>query len=276
MKSLIAHLISDASGQTVKYASNTALARFSNLQFKKYHWPMIKNINMLNDLLSEIEANPGVVIYTISDAQMRDSLKAFCLKRKIPCISVIGKLVKEIAQYVGVRADEDAGYSNKFDDDYFDKVEAIDFAIRHDDGKMIDDLSEADIILIGPSRTSKTPTSVFLAYNGFKTANIPCIHNCPFPEHLDKLNGPIIFGLVINPSRLIEIRENRISLMQLNSRVNNDYTDMNIVHEECKKIKRICSLNNWQVIDVSCRSIEETSAIIIKSYYERNRLISKI
>ena len=268
MKKLIVHLVSESSGQTVKHAANTALAKFSDIEVKKYHWPMTRNLKMLDEVFEKVRAKPGVVLYTVSDEKIRRALKRFCFELKIPCVSVVSKIIKEISEYIGESADSGVGYTNKFDENYFDKVEAIEYSLRHDDGQMLDDLEEADIILIGPSRTSKTPTSVYLSYNGFKTANIPLVSGCTFPD-ISKMNNPVIFGLIINPNRLAEIRESRMNFLQVNEISN--YTDIKIIQDECRQVKRICSENNWKVIDVSMRSIEETAAIIMKSYYEQKK-----
>ncbi len=266
MKKLNIHLISESSGQTVKHAAETALNKFSDVIVKKYHWPMIQNQKMLQEILKKIKLKPGIVLYTISSEIIRTDLKRFCYELKIPCISVVSKIVKEISEYLGTNADIGNAYVNKFDESYFDKVDAIEYTLRHDDGQTFDDLDEADIILIGPSRTSKTPTSIYLAYNGFKTANIPYVHNCPFPEFLPSMTDSLIFGLLINPMRLIEIRESRMNLLQIKESSN--YTDIQIVQEECREVRKLCNQNNWKTIDVTMRSIEETAAIIMKAYYE--------
>lgn len=266
MKKLTIHLLSESSGQTVKHAANTALAKFSDIEIKKYHWPMTRNEKILEEVFEKVKRKPGVVLYTISNDNLRRKLKQFCFEQKLPCVSVVSEIVKNISDYLGVRQDRFLGYSEKFDDSYFDKVEAIDFSLRHDDGQLIEDIEYADIVLIGPSRTSKTPTSVYLAYNGFKTANVPYIHNIPFPDRLYKLKGPIVFGLTIFPSRLIEIRESRMNLLQTSESSN--YTDPEIVQQECRQVRRICAQQGWHAIDVSRRSIEETAALIMKQYYE--------
>lgn len=269
MKNLVIHLISESSGQTVKHAAKTALSKFSDIEVKKYHWPMTRNIKMLEEVVEKIKNKPGVVLYTISDKNLRLTLKKHCFELDIPCISVVSPIVKGISKFIGSQANIGLSYVNKFDENYFDKVDAIDYSLRHDDGQSLDDLENSDIILIGPSRTSKTPTSVYLAYNGFKTANIPFVYECPFPDCLPKLKNPIIFGLTINPSRLIDIRESRMNLLQIKESSN--YTDIKTIQEECRQVKRLCSENNWKMIDVSMRSIEETAAIIMKSYYERKK-----
>lgn len=273
MKKIIVHLVSDSSGQTVKHAARTAFLQFSGIETKEYNWPLIRNEELLNEVLNKIRKKPGIVLYTIANQQLRDILKKFCLNLKIPCISVVGKIIKEISLFLGIGAETSFGVSQKFDESYFDKVNAIDFALRHDDGQLINELEEADMILIGPSRTSKTPTSVYLAYNGFKTANIPYIYGSPFPDIVDKLLHPLIVGLVINPSILIEIRETRMNLLQITEQTN--YTDLAVVKEECIKIKRKCEQKGWPVIDVSRRSIEETAALVMRYYYDRLKYNTK-
>ncbi|RYE06159.1 MAG: kinase/pyrophosphorylase [Rickettsiaceae bacterium] len=272
MKKLIVHMISDSSGQTVKHATKTALAQFSGVETKKYNWLLIRNNTLLKEVQNKIKDRPGIVLYTISNYELRENLKKFCHELQIPCISVIGKIVKQISSYLGIRTENDLGTNHKFDISYFDKVDAIDYSFKHDDGQAIENLAAADIILVGPSRTSKTPTSVYLAYNGFKTANVPYIYACPFPETLIKLSRPLIVGLVISPTRLVEIRENRLNSLQINEHT--DYTDLRIVQIECLEVKRICQSNQWPVIDVSRKSIEETAALIMKLYYSRTHRIS--
>jgi hypothetical protein len=270
MKNLTIHLVSESSGQTVRFAAKTALAKFSDLEAKKYHWPMTRNIVMLDQVFEKIKENPGMVLYTISDEALRSHLKKKCLELKIPCISVVGAIVNKISEYIGSEAISGFARKNKFDEDYFDKVEAIDYTLRHDDGQSLDTIGEADIVLIGPSRASKTPTSVYLAYNGFKTANIPLVYGCEFPEFIH--NKSMVIGLTINPSRLIEVRESRMNLLQVKE--NTDYTDIKIIQEECRRVKKICAEKGWKTIDVSMRSIEETAAIIMKAYYENKNKVS--
>ena len=266
-KQIIIHLVSDSSGQTVKHAAKSALSLFPEIDVKKYHWMLIRSKNALNEALEKIKQKGGIVLYTVSDPELRNILKQFCKKLNIPCISVIGKIVNEISSYLGMDAGNIALRSNKFDESYFDKMYAIDYTIRHDDGQSLEGLAEADIILIGPSRTSKTPTSVYLAYNGFKTANVPYVNSQTFPQDLDNIKNVLIVGLVTNPNRLREIREARMNLLQVMSIT--AYTDIKIVQEECNEVKRICMQKNWPIIDVSSRSIEETAAIVMKYYYEK-------
>lgn len=269
MKKLVIHLVSESSGQTVKHAANTALAKFSDVEVKKYHWLMIRNKEMLAEVFEKLKIKRGIVLFTMSNEMLRSELKKFCYENKIPCISVVSRIVKEIEEYLGTSADVGVGFINKFDDNYFNRVDAIEYTLKHDDGQSLEGLDEADIVLIGPSRTSKTPTSIYLAYNGFKTANVPLVEGVDFPDIVPKGGRPMVFGLVINPSRLIEIRESRMNLLQVKEDTN--YTDIKVVQEECRKVKRICAENNWKVMDVSLRSIEETAATIMKEYYEHRK-----
>lgn len=269
MKKLNIHLVSESSGQTVKHVADSVIAKFSDIEFTKYHWPMTRNEQLLEEVFEKIKRKPGVVLYTISNDNLRQKLKQFCFEQKIPSVSPVSKVIQKISEYMGVGVDSFLGYTERFNDSYFEKVEAIEFSLRHDDGQVLEDLEEADIVLIGASRTSKTPTSVYLAYNGFKTANVPLIYDMPFPEIVLKLKNPVVCGLVINPSRLIEIRQSRMNLLQIND--NSNYTDLNVIHQECQQIKRICAERNWHIVDVSRRSIEETAAIIMRNYYEVRR-----
>lgn len=271
MNKLIIHLVSDFSVQTVKHVANTALSQFSKIESKLYHWPMLRNEESLNEVLKKIKMKPSIVLYTILDHELRRNLTKFCYDLKIPCISVVGRIVKEISVFLGVETEESLVYDYKFDEGYFDKIHAIDYTLRHDDGQMTSELDEADIILIGPSRTSKTPTSVYLAYNGFKTANVPYIHGYPFLDILDSITKQLVIGLIINPTRLIEIRETRMHSLQMSD--NTNYTDFKTVQEECMQVKQICEQQGWPVIDVSRRSVEETAAVAMKLYYDRKKYV---
>ncbi len=268
MNKLVIHLVSDSSIQSVKHVANAALAQFSKIESKLYHWPMIRNTELLNEVLDKIKVKPSLVLYTISDYQLRKNLTKFCYNMKIPCISVIGKIVKEISGFLGIDVQGGSTYRHEFDESYFDKIEAINYTFRHDDGQMTNELDEADIILVGPSRTSKTPTSLYLAYNGFKTANVPYIHGYPFLDILENMATKLIIGLTIDPARLVEIRESRANLSQMG---NTSYTDFRIIYEECMQVKIICQRQGWSIIDVSRRSVEETAAIIMKLYYDRKK-----
>ncbi|KAF8818350.1 pyruvate, water dikinase regulatory protein [Rickettsia endosymbiont of Cardiosporidium cionae] len=267
MNKLVLHLVSDSSGQTVKYITNTALRKFSNLDVKKYYWPLIRNSFSIKSIFKKIEKKRGIVIFTILNQELCNELLNFCTQIQIPCVSVIDHLVNTISSHVDISVD--VGIKHELDKGYFKKIVAISFTLKHDDGQNIKDLGDSDIILVGPSRTSKTPTSVYLSYNGFKTSNIPFVYGYQLPKKLFSLVNPTIVGLVINPTRLVEIRKHRLDLLNVNKNMN--YTDLDIITEEFQEINRLCITNHWKIIDVSERSIEETSALIIAEYYKQRQ-----
>ena len=208
----------------------------------------------------------------MADLDLREKLKEFCRKLKIPCIGPLGKFIKEMTRYFDV----EAGMSDTkkiMDEDYYDKVEAIEYTLNHDDGQKYQNLEKADIVLVGVSRTSKSPTCVYLAYNGYKAANIPFVLGHKLPESLFELDHPLVVGLTIDPEHLMEIRQNR--LLSLNQNDSTEYTDVEKVIEECRDARRVFSKNGWPVIDVTTRSIEETSANIIKLYMKHKRKIAE-
>lgn len=272
MKQFNLHLVSDTSCSTLNHFAKSALSQLPELSAKKYSWLMIKDEVALNKCLDKISKKPGMVLYTIADYGNREKLKSFCRERKIPCIGVLGKVIKAMSSYFGVEA-EMPNQSNYLDEDYFDKVEAIEYTLNHDDGQKYHNLEEADMLLVGVSRTSKSPTCVYLAYNGYKAANIPFVLGHELPKNLFTVKKPLIVGLVIDPMHLLEIRKNRLlSLTQLDD---TEYTDEEKIIEECKEARRLFIKNGWPVIDVTKRSIEETAANIIKLYIKRQQKIAK-
>lgn len=263
MKKFVIHLISDSTGGTVKSACRSALSRFGKIETKKYYWPLVRNEGQLNEILPSVKY-PCVVLYTISNSSLRARLKNFCAEKKIPCVSVLEGLINVFSSFLGLKPKDffDPGFS--IDENYLGKMEAMDYTIKHDDGLNEEGFEEADVVLIGPSRTSKTPTSVYLSYNGFKTANVPYVEGVQVSPFLFSLKKPLVIGLVINPFVLREIRENRkdVRIAGLTG-----YTDINVLKEECLGLKRLCAEKNWPVLDVTNSSIEETSAKVIKLYY---------
>jgi regulator of PEP synthase PpsR (kinase-PPPase family) len=262
------HLVSDGSCSTLNHFAKAALSQLSELEPKKHMWLMIKDEAALEKCLQSIEKKPGVVLYTIFDPHLRDRLKDFCRKLKVPCIGILGKFIKEMCGYFGVEVGE-THETNRLDSDYYDKVEAIEYTLNHDDGQKYQNLEEADIVLVGVSRTSKSPTCVYLAYNGYKAANIPFVSGHNLPDILFKLEKPMVIGLTIDPEHLMEIRKHR--LLSLNQSEMTEYTDTEKIIDECREARKIFSRNGWPVIDITSRSIEETSATIIKLYIKRQK-----
>jgi regulator of PEP synthase PpsR (kinase-PPPase family) len=266
------HLVSDGSCTTLSHIARSVMNQLPGLMIKKYSWLMINDDISLKKCLDKIDKKPGMVLYMMADHHNREILKSFCHERKIPCIGVLGKVIKAMSNYFGVEVAM-PNESNYLDADYYDKVEAIEYTLNHDDGQKYQNLEEADMLLVGVSRTSKSPTCVYLAYNGYKAANIPFVLGHSLPENLFTAQKPLIVGLTIDPEHLLDIRRNR--LLSLSHASETDYTNEESVIEECRQARKVFAKYGWPVIDVTKRSIEETSATIIKLYLKRKRKIAK-
>jgi regulator of PEP synthase PpsR (kinase-PPPase family) len=268
MKNFNLHLISDSTGETLCSIARAVIAQFEDVKSNEFLWPMVRNTEQLEKVLAIINKYPGVIMYTIVEKELRIRLKSFCNELKIPCIPVLSKVINEVSEYLQLEAKPTPGKQHELDEEYFTRVDAVNFSIAHDDGQSTWDVDKADIIIIGASRTSKSPTSIYLAYRGFRTANIPFVLGCPLPENLFKLTTPLIVGLTISPERLIQIRKNR--LLAIKEEKPTDYVDVDKVKEEILAAKRICVDNRWPIIDVTKRSVEETAATIIQ-YYQKHK-----
>ena len=264
------HLVSDSTCQTVKTVAAEALGYFQNLQVNYYHWPLLATQEDLNNCLDKIGAKPGFILYTLKEGEISKRLLDFCAQNNLPCASAIESVVNVLKSYLG-SAILGTQPSTRLNAQYFSKLEAMNFAIKHDDGQSTETIDQSDIIIVGASRSSKTPTSMYLAYNGYKTANVPYIPNIELPIELKKITHILIIGLSINPSRLAEIRYNRLA--EIGGDLNSDYIKISAVNNECKLAKQEFMQYNWPIIDVTYRSIEETAAAIMKLYYNFQRKI---
>jgi hypothetical protein len=269
------HLISDATGTTLLGLARACLAQFETVEPVQKFWPLVRTQQQLERIISKIEQNPGPVIFTLVDEKMRKRLQDRCDELNIPCVSVLDPIIRSLSSYLGMHAKGVPGLQHQMDDAYFRRVAAIDFTMRHDDGKKLEDLREADIILVGVSRTSKTPTSVFLARRGMKVANIPLAPGVEVPKAKFELQGPMYVGLTATPDRLVHIRRSRLKADTENSKglEENKYLDEEIIEEEIRNARKLFSKYGWPVIDVTKRSVEETSAEIMalfQNYQENN------
>jgi hypothetical protein len=267
MKFFHLHLVSDSTGETVSSVSRACLAQFENIEQEEHIWSLVRTKTQMEKVIAGITAYPGVVMYTLADDELKEMLIKECLKLKVPCIAVIASTVKELASYLGMESKAQPGKQHMLNEDYFSRVEAINFALAHDDGQATWELEEADIVLVGVSRTSKSPTCVYLAYRGFKSANIPFVGGCPLPPNLETLTRPLIVGLTIGTERLIQIRKTR--LQSLKQEEDTNYVDLEQVQDEISESRRLFSKHKWPVIDVTRRSVEETAATIIQLHQER-------
>ncbi|OWK29146.1 pyruvate, water dikinase regulatory protein [Sphingomonas mucosissima] len=261
------HLLSDSTGETLENIAKAALAQYDNVETVRHFWPMVRTEAHLDRILQEIAQNPGLVIYTLVNAATRDALEQRCHSLGLPMVAPLDPVNDALSALLGQTAKNKPGRQHVLDAAYFARVDAIQFTIAHDDGVLWEEWEEADIVLAGVSRSSKTPTSIYLANRGFKVANIPIVVESPPPETLYTLSKPLIVGLTTSPDRLIQVRRNR--LLSLNQAPETSYVDQEAVTRELAYARRMFSDNGWPVIDVTRRSIEETAAAIISLFNQR-------
>lgn len=268
MKNFHLHLVSDSTGETVSSVARAALVQFENVIPEEHFWSLVRTRGQMEKVLSGIAANPGMVLYTVVDKQLRHMLKEQCARLGIPCVPVIARVIQELTSYLEVETTNlRPGQQHTLTQEYFDRVDAINYALAHDDGQSHWDLQEADIVLVGVSRTSKSPTCMYLAYKGYKAANIPYVMGCPLPDSLATLKAPLIVGLVIDPERLQQIRRTRLQSLKQEDMTN--YVDIEQVKLEVQEAKRFFVQQRWPMIDVTRRSVEETAAQIVQIYQNR-------
>lgn len=270
MRKLHLHLVSDSTGETAHALARACLAQFEGVDVEEHHWTLIRSSNQLDSVMESIMENPGVVMYTLVNDEFRKIIQTQCQKKRIPCISVLDPIINFLGNHLGVKSKGKPGIQHEMDENYFTRIDAMQYALVHDDGQAYWNLKEAEIILLGVSRTSKTPTCIYIANRGLKAANVPFVPGVSLPEELLQLGdypGPMVIGLTKDPNRLVQIRKNR--LRSLNEDDNTDYVDIETVKQEVVGCRRICSEHNWPVIDVTRRSIEETAAAAIKLYETR-------
>lgn len=259
------HLVSDATGETNHQVARACLVQFGDIRTNEHVWTLVRTPAHIEKILASATENPGPVLFTLVDPELRRILQDGCQRINVPCVSILDAVVDTLSAYLGTAiARPRPGGQHELDAAYFDRIEAMNFTIAHDDGQMAQTLYEADIVLLGVSRTSKTPTSLYLANRGYKTANIPIVPSVDLPAELFQLTDPFVIGLTNDPNRLIQIRQNRI--LMLNQRDNTDYVDLEQVRQEVQNARRLFAKQGWPVIDVTRRSIEETAAAVLQRY----------
>ncbi|MEN7537396.1 pyruvate, water dikinase regulatory protein [Aurantiacibacter flavus] len=272
MTRLHLHLLSDSTGETLEMLAKASLAQFDDTDVVRHFWPMVRSHQHLERIVEDLKANPGLVLYTLVNSEIRSNLEMRCRQLGLPHVAVLDAVTAALEERLGQQARGRPGKQHQMDEAYFRRVDAIQYTIAQDDGVGFDNWEEADIVLAGVSRTSKTPTSIYLANRGFKVANIPLVVESPPPPALFKLRRPMVVGLTTAPKRLIEIRRNR--LLSLNESTTTAYVDEERVEKEVAFARRMFADNGWPVIDVTRRSIEETAAAIIKLLNERSHRAS--
>ena len=262
------HLLSDSTGETLESIAKAALSQFDDAEHVvKHFWPMVRSESHLDRILTDVAANPGLVLFTLVNRDTRRKLETRCRALGLPAIAALDAVSDAMSNMFGQEAKARPGRQHVMDAAYFARVAAIQFTIAHDDGINAQNWEEADIVLAGVSRTSKTPTSIYLANRGYKTANIPIVPGSPPPPNLFQLKHPMVIGLVTSAERLIQVRRNR--LLSLNQLPDTDYVDEEKVRAEVAHARRMFADNGWPVLDVTRRSIEESAAAIINLFNER-------
>ena len=268
MTRLHLHLLSDSTGETLEMIAKAALAQFDDAEVIRHFWPMVRSQQHLDRIVAELVSKPGLVLHTLVNADIRVRLEEHCRVLGLPHVPVLDAVTVALEDRLGQEAHGRPGRQHAMDAAYFARVDAIQFTIAHDDGVGWENWEEADIVLAGVSRTSKTPTSIYLANRGYKVANIPVVVESPPPRNLFTLSRPLVVGLTTAPKRLIEIRRNR--LLSLNQTTETAYVDEERVEKELAFARRMFADNGWPVIDVTRRSIEETAAGIMRLLAERD------
>ena len=262
------HLVSDSTGETLNAMAKAVTARFDGVIPIEHIYALVRSPKQMERVLEEAEAAPGVVLHTLVDRELREQLEEGCRRMDMPQIGALDPLVGALSRYLGASLSTRVGAQHALDHDYFNRISALDFAMAHDDGQgTVEQLEGADVVLCGVSRTSKTPTCIYLAHRGIRAANVPLVPGQEDGERLTALKNPLVIGLTVSPERLVQIRRNRLE--GLNASRASDYVDHDAVRDETIKARRAFERRGWPVIDVTRRSVEETAAAIVNLLSER-------
>lgn len=264
------HMISDSTGETLITVARAVAAQYSNVSPVEHVYPLIRSQKQLDRVLAEIEEAPGIVLFTLLEKDLVERLEAKCQEINIPSLSIIGPVMQLFQAYLGTETSRRVGAQHTLNAEYFKRIDALNYSMMHDDGQHVEGLEEADVVLVGVSRTSKTPTSIYLANRGVRTANVPLVPGIPIPPQLEVLKKPLVVSLHATPERLIQIRQNR--LLGIGAKSGDDsYIDRQSVTEEVTFSRKLSAKYDWPLLDVTRRSIEETAAAIMKLLADRQR-----
>ncbi len=261
------HLVSDATGETLNAIVNAALAQFEGVDVQVHSYALVRSEHQLNRSIDHIAISPGLVFFTLVNPRLREMLLTRCGSLSISCVDVMERPVMELSRFLGITETHRPGGQHEVDQRYLARIEALNFTIQHDDGQSLDTIHDAEVILVGASRTSKTPTCVYLAIRGIRAANIPLVPGMALPPVLTAANGPMIVGLWVSPDRLVQVRRNRLTSMGEERDTN--YIDLDTVRAEIAATRKLFDQYDWPQIDVSRRSIEETAASVMNLLTER-------
>ena len=262
------HLVSDSTGETLTTIAKAASVQYGQVRPIEHVHPLVRSARQMDRVIQEITSAPGIVLYTIVNRELTVRLEKCCRDLSIPCLYVLEPIMKVFESYLGAPQTPIVAGQHVLDADYFRRIDALNFSMAHDDGQLPNDLNQADIIILGISRTSKTPTSIYLAQRGYKTSNVPIVPEIALPPALSEPHSAFVVCLVASPERIAEIRRNRVRLMS--DRNLDDYVDREQIAQEVTHSRRLCARHGWPVIDVTRRSVEETAATIVKLFHGRD------
>ncbi len=263
------HMISDSTGETLITVARAVAAQYSNVSPVEHVYPLVRSQKQLDRVLAEIEEAPGIVLFTLLEKDLVERLEAKCQEINIPSLSIIGPVMQLFQAYLGTETSRRVGAQHTLNAEYFKRIDALNYTMMHDDGQHVEGLEEADVVLVGVSRTSKTPTSIYLANRGVRTANVPLVPGIPIPHQLETLKKPLVVSLHATPERLIQVRQNR--LLGIGKTGEDTYIDRQSVTEEVAFARKLSAKFDWALLDVTRRSIEETAAAIMKLLADRQR-----
>jgi [pyruvate, water dikinase]-phosphate phosphotransferase / [pyruvate, water dikinase] kinase len=265
------HLISDSTGETLLTVARAAAAQYTSVVPVEHMHPLVRSNKQLDRVLTEIEATPGIVLYTLLEETLVERLEKACRELGLPYLSILGPVLNLFQSYLGGHSEHRVGAQHVLNTEYFKRIDALNFTMLHDDGQHVEGMEQAEVVLVGVSRTSKTPTSIYLANRGVKTANFPLVPGVPIPPQLESLAQPLVVGLTASPERIVQIRQNR--LLGLNAQHDADqYVDREAVAAEVAAARKLCGKHNWPIIDVTRRSIEETATEVMALLADRRRM----
>jgi [pyruvate, water dikinase]-phosphate phosphotransferase / [pyruvate, water dikinase] kinase len=268
-KTIVMHLVSHATGEMVEMIARNAVAQLEGVEVERHQWKMVRSLGLVPDILAEIASHRGIVFHSIAASDIREALEEGCRHLAVPCLFVLEPFVSRLAEHSGAAIRYRTAARDFIDEEYYRRVEAMKYTLAHDDGLASDDLEDADIVLVGVSRATKTPTCMYLASRGIKAANVPVVPGVPLPEGVTKAKSPLVVGLTVQPKVLAQVRSSR--LKRLSEERGSTYSETDAVAREVLEARRLCARHRWRVIDVTNRPIENTAAFILELLRQRGK-----
>jgi len=267
------HLVSDSTGETLINVGRAVAAQYAETSAIEHVHALVRTPAQIERLMRDLEEAPGIVLYTLVDRSLAALFEERCRALGVPCVGVLDPVLAAFGAYLGTESSGRVGAQHVLDAEYFQRIDALNFTLAHDDGQLPEDLEEADVVLVGVSRTSKTPTCIYLANRGVKAANVPLVMGVDVPGKVIAAKRPLVVGLVAAPERIVAIRQNRV--LGLRDEAPSDYIDPSTVAAEIARSRKLCQRHGWPVIDVTRRSIEETAAAVLALLAERREAESR-